>query len=381
MALDVDDLITSSTPEQVQETLYATADTYGLTTTAWHKLSPLRSIFAIVAYLFSAFTVLQAVINRSGFLELATGRWLTLLAQFFYGVTRNAASFATDNVTIDNAGGGLYTYTPGELIVLNSATGKTFFNTALTTINPLQTGVIVAVQATEEGSDSTSAPGQINAFSSAAPGLSVTNASSLIGTDEEEDAPLRLRCTDSLAALSPNGAADAYRYVATTQTLNGGVNCTRVRVLPPPGDGTVTVVLAGPSGALTGGEVTTIDGKIQGSVVREIDTAIVQNAVNESVNHTVDVYISTAAGLDNATVEALAVNAITNYYPTLPIGGVLLQGGPSRGVPWRGVEGAVKAANAFIIEAKLSSETDTTLTDTKVAIPGTITAIAHQVAA
>lgn len=377
----IEDLISSQSVEQVKAFLYNVAGDLGLATTAWQKLSPLRTVFAIASTLFSGYTEVQVAVARSGFLDFAEGGGLTLLAKYVYGVLRNEATFATGQVTVDNAGGGLYPYAAGDLVFLNSTTKKTYVNTSAVTINPLQTGVVIDIAAVELGSASTAAPGQINAFSSAAPSLSVTNALAVIGDDEETDPALRLRCILALAALSPNGAPNAYGYIALTFTLNGGVNVTRYRVLDPPGDGTVTIALAGPDGALTGGEVTTVDDNIQATVVREVDTAFVVSATNQVVVHVVDVWYSSKSGLTDSDVITLAQAAIINYYPTVPIGGVPLQGGPTTGVPWRAVEGAIEAASPYILEAKLQTETDVVLTALQVAVPSAPTVLPHQVAA
>lgn len=381
MTLSLDDLITVATQDEVKAKLYALADDLGLKTTAWQRLSPLRTIFAILARLLSGYTEVQATLAKSGFLDTASGKWLTRVAHYVYGVDRNEATAATGTVTVDNTGGGSYSFAPGDLVFLNSTTGKTYANVAAVTITPLETGVEVEVEALEVGSASTAAPGQIDDFSSALPALTCTNDDALVGEDEEEDPDLRVRCRLSLAALSPNGAADAYRYVALTQTLNGGVDVTRVQVLPPPGDGTVTIVIAGPDGALSPTEVTTVDGKIQGTVVREVDTAYVVSATNATIDQTIDVYISTAAGMLDPAVEALAATALATFYAKIPIGGVPLQGGPTKGVAWRAMEGAIEAANEFIFEAKLSSEVDVPLDEDEVPVVGTTTVVVHQVAA
>ncbi len=378
--LTVAELITPSTSEQVKTKLYEIAALIGLITTAWQKLSPLRAVFAVLSVLFSGYTEVQAEINRSAWVETATGNWLTIVARLMYGVTREPATFAVGVVTVDNTGGGSYPYLPGELIFLNSTTGKTYFNVSAVTIDPLEQDVLVDVQAHEAGEASTATPGQIDAFTSAGSGLVCSNALAIVGVDAETDEALRVRCLVSLGALSPNGAADAYRYVATSLELNGGVDVTRCEVLPPPGDGTVTVVIAGPSGAVSGGDVTSVDDAFHALIVREVDTVTTQSAVNSIVAYTLTVYYAVGSGLLTGDVETLAEDAITAYLPTVRIGGEILQAGPSRGVAWRAIEGVVRSASPFFREVKLASETDHVMAATDVAVPGTITVTAVGVA-
>ena len=123
-------------------------------------------------------------------------------------------TFATGTVTIDNAGGNVYALVPGDIVLLNSVTNKTYRNTETVNIASLQTGVVVAVQADELGSASSAAAGDVDAFVTPLLGLSVTNAASLVGTDPETDTALRARAMEKVGALSPNGPRDAYAYFA-----------------------------------------------------------------------------------------------------------------------------------------------------------------------
>jgi hypothetical protein len=372
MSLGVDDLITEQTPDQVKASLYALAATFGLNTTAWQRLSPLRTIFTVVAYLFSGLTKLQAAINRSAFLDTAEGDWLTLVAWFMYGVTRIAATFASGTILISNAGGGLYTYSPGDLVVRNTVTNKTYTNTALVTINPLASNVSVAIRAIEAGAASTATPGQIAAFVAASPQLSISQTAAIVGVDAELDADLRQRCRDKLGSLSPAGPAAAYSFIAKTPALNGGVTVTRVLVRPALGDGTIRVVVAGPSGAISGttGNPATDLGKLfialNALAVPAGYTLLLSSAANKAVTLDNTTYVASSSGLLNADVSTAVATALTGYVATLPIGGIDLGAGGV--VPYRAVEGVIKGASTGIIEGKLVTETDTALAATEVAV-------------
>jgi len=381
--LSIDELIQSLTPDQVKATLYTLADSVGLQTTAWQKLSPLRSIFAIISQLFSGYSRGQATINRSGFLDLAVGVWLTLLAYFVYGVTRIPATFAPGTVTIDNGGGGDYTFEAGDLVVLNTTTKKTYVNTAQVHIGPLVTGLVVAIRAVEIGSASTAAPGQIDDFVAASPLLTVTNPAAVVGEDEEADPDLRVRCRDKLGALSPAGPARAYAFIAKTPSLNGGVAVNRVLVRPALGNGTIRVVVAGPDGPISGttGDPSTDLGKLFLALnllaVTAGYTLLLSSATPASISLDSTIWITTSSGLAPTDAQAAVALALTDYIAKYPIGGVDVGAGGS--VLFRGVEGAIKAANDGILEAKLAVEVDIALAATEVPVLTTPVTTVNQV--
>ena len=371
MSLPIDELIKSLTPAQVKASLYLLADSLGLKTTAWQKLSPLRTIFAVIAELFSGYTRLQAAVNRSGFLELAEGVWLTLLAWFVYGVLRNAATYAEGPVLVSNAAGGLYKYGPGDLVVLNTSTKKTYANVDAVTINPLEQDVEVVVRALEAGAASSAGPGDIDAFVAASPELSVTNAESILGEDEELDPALRVRCTDKLGSLSPAGPAKAYAYIVKTPSLNGGLAGLRVLTPPAVGNGTIRVIVAGPAGAVAGttGDPNSDLGKLflalNKLAVPAGYTLLLSSATPVPIAGDATIYVATSSGLSGPDAENAASEALTAYVPTIPIGGVDVGAGGV--VLYRALEAAIKAAHVGIIEAKLDVEADVPLAATEVA--------------
>ena len=375
--LDIDTLIKAATEDEIKADAYSIADSVELNTTAWQKLSPLRSVLAIVARIFSGFSTIQALINRSHYLDYAEGVWLTLLALYVYGVEREEATTATGQVTIDNTGGGLYTYDPGDLVLLNSTTKKTYVNTARVVINPLQTGLAVEVMAQEAGFASTASPGQINAFVAASPLLSVTNAAAIVGENEETDPDLRDRCRDAQGALSPNGAAAAFRYLAKTKKLNGGVDVSRALVLPPLGNGTIRVVVASPSGTVPGttSDATTDLGKLFLALNQLCVTAgytlLLSSATTVTVTPDATIYVDSASGLTSPAAHDAALEALTDYVANLAIGGIDFGSGGV--VPFRSLEGVMRSSATGIVEAKLASETNTALTTTQVAVLGTPT--------
>jgi hypothetical protein len=381
----LEELISSQTVAQVKASVYAIAESIGISTTSWVRLSPLRSVFAIVAQIFSGYTSLSAAATRARFLELAgTGDLLTKCGFYTFNVVRTPASYATgDPVVVDNLGGGLYTYAAHELLFLNSTTLKTYWNTAAVTINPLETGVEIDVEAVEVGSGSNAAPGQIDAFVSANPLLSVTNPGSIVGDDLEEASDFIARCRAKQGALSPGGAALGIFYVATTPALNGGLSGIRCRVRAAEGNGTIRVVVASAAGAVSGttGDDSTDLGKLFAAINAQAITSgytlLLSSASTVSVAGSGTVYVDTSSGLSSADAVAAALAAITAKIPTVPIGGV--DTGSGGVVLYRALEAAAVASNPGILEFKLTVEADTALAETEVAILGAAVITAVQV--
>ena len=124
------ELVTPLTREQVEDSIYAAIAARGTSTTTWKPGGVARTIITAVSIVLAAFSSLQAMIANSGFLDLAEQDWLTLLARYVYGVTRDPGSFATGNITANNTGGGVYSGDAGDLIAVNTTTGKSYRNTA-----------------------------------------------------------------------------------------------------------------------------------------------------------------------------------------------------------------------------------------------------------
>lgn len=361
--LTLDELLTPITPDQAKAKLYGIAATIGLNTTAWQRLSPLRTTYAIVAQFFSFLSQGQATVNAGGFLDTAEGDLLDRRANDVYKVQRNPATFASDLVTIVNHAGGVYSFSPGDLIVKNSTTGVTYANTQEVLIASNST-TSVQVQATIAGSaGSARSPGAIDAFVSAAPNLSVTNPNPIIGLDADTDPELRERCRDSLGFRSPMGPASAYRYVARTRSLNGGVGVSRVRVLPAIGDGTVRVVIATVNGGVNG---TTTDPTTDlGKVFKALSdlvlpagyTLLLYSATPRTISVDATIYIAASANLASADAVTAALTAITAFVPTIPIGGVVLRNPPGK-VLYRQLESVYVASSPGIIEAPLTIDPD-----------------------
>lgn len=325
MSTSLDELTTPMTTEEARASIYDVLSRTGVTTTTWKPGAVVRTIVSALAIVLAALSTMQARIARMGFADLSEGEWLTLVARYAYGVERITATFATGLVRIDNASGAVYDLGAGDLVVSSPTTGRTYRSTSAVTIGALATNVLVPVAAEVAGAGGTAAPSTVTALVTTLTGLSVTNPSAIIGQDEESDAALRARCAAKLGSLSPDGAADAYRYVATTATDADGVSLgiTRVRTIPD-GVGGVDVYVATASGAVTSTPLATVADAIEAQCVPLCVTARTHSAVAKNINVTATVWVRSSSGLSSAQVQALVQTALAEYLASVPIGGEVI---------------------------------------------------------
>ncbi len=152
--------------------------------------------------------------------------FLSFHGENVYYTFRIQETFATTPVTFENTSNTPYTFSPDELtlarvdnpaITYRNAPmpdvyigpGGTFTLSAGATLN-------LDVTAESPGTMSDAAPGEITVLVSGLIGVTVTNDAAALGGDRETAPNYRARCRAQAASVSPNGAADAYRYLART---------------------------------------------------------------------------------------------------------------------------------------------------------------------
>jgi hypothetical protein len=347
MSLDISDLISAVTSRQARSTMLATGDAVGLQTTAWKPLDPTRSLFYLVSDMYAAFTAQAAAAIRGGFLEYASGGWLTLHALNQFGVVRTPATHAAGQVTLTNSSGTVYaeTNTAGAVTVKNSTTGKTYRNTSTGILGAGGT-LTLDFLADEAGADSTSLAGDIDTMVTVLLGVTCSNASALIGTDEQSDEELRLACRRKRGAISSNGPSEIYEYIATHTLRADGVTPTDVnRVLVSSTGGNVSVLLAGASGAPIAGDVTLVNTAIQTLAVPLGVTVTVTGATNNVIPVAYTAYVSASASESDAEIEAAIGAALNAHFLALPINGQKKSGGGSNYVFADDIEGVINHVN------------------------------------
>lgn len=256
-------LLVRQTADEIFSAALELAATLGLPVTTWRAGDPTRTQLRTQAAKLAALDEVRLEYARSAFLETATGDMLTLRASDVYNVPREEESFATPTLTVDNTGGGLYEIDVRGLTVQDSSTGATFVNQSVVTINPLATGVTILLIAEEGGSAGSVGANDIDTIvSPPLTGVTIVSNTASQGTDEQSDEGLVEDCLASLGALSPDGPADAYEYVARNAELTGVTGITRALASGDATDGTVTVYVGTTTAAVASPELADIQASI-----------------------------------------------------------------------------------------------------------------------
>lgn len=319
----ISDLLQPVTEEQQLESFLSTLESIGLPARSWREGGVYRTILRVVASAFAGFSNNVLAFGNAGFLETATGDWLRIVAEQVYGVTYIPSTFATGNVTITNAGGGIYSWNPDELRVLHATNGKTYTNTAAFTSNPGDI-LLQPVRAIEIGSPSNASAGTITKFESAYPGLTVTNGFAIVGSDDEADADLRQRCRDRLSVISGKGPRGAYAYAVKSATRTDGsyVDVNRVTISPNSSTGVVDVYVASPAGAPVATDLPFIAANIELLARPDSVTANLVGATVSASSRSLTVWAKAQDGLTATDLSALVSAALDTMVAAYPIGGI-----------------------------------------------------------
>lgn len=371
------DLISSVTTGQIKASIYNVLTGLGLTPSQWRPGDPEAAINYAASETFGVFwnTWVRPAI-RSGWLDYAEGRHLWARAKQNYGVDYIPAQFATGTWTGTCTNPAqLGPHDPGDLVFAHNVTGKVYRNTE-TVLFTLGVPLDVAIQADEVGTGSDAAPGTIE-LQAVVIGLTGTNATSVLGVDDEREPDLRSRCRLKLGALSPNGSRSAYEYVALTPTdprglWNHGVTITRAKVSANSETAEVSVLLKGPEGAVDPADVAKVDEAIQFHVVPVGNTCTVDSAVGVTIPVTYTVYVPT--GLTSGEVQTLVGDALADLFRDIEIGGTVLPSGPTGFVFKNVVEATILKAVPGALQVEVTAPAaDVELAANECAVLGTIT--------
>jgi uncharacterized phage protein gp47/JayE len=393
--LALDDLTTPLTRDEVEASIYQVLAAVGLSTTTWKPGAWARTAITGASICLSAFSTLNAKLARMRFLDLAEDEWLTLKAKHDYDEDRDEGSAAAGVVTLVNSEGGIYNLDPGDLILLNTATGKTYRNTSSIALGALSTLTDVGIEAEEAGSASSAAAGAIDDFVTPLNGVTVTNPTALVGTDPQEDPELRTACSEKLGSLSPFGPWDAYNYAAknATRASNGSlVGVTRVRSKPD-GFGNITTYVATASGGVSGDaddedtDLGAVNEAIQRGAAPLAITVNVESATPLAIAVTYQVWIYSSTGLTDQQVKDAIAARLAEYLATEPIGGNVLGSDPGKvfkDALIAAIGSTKQPTDAFstlpIFRVVISTPaSDVELDESEVPVLGTVTATVTQV--
>jgi phage-related baseplate assembly protein len=278
------------------------ARTLGLPVTSWRTGDPTRSLYKYLAEALAALEGVNAESIKAGFLSVAEEDWLTVLAYEVYNVERQEATYATPTIVLENTLGALYEVeNVGQITVKCSATGKTYHNTTLGTLAPGPgTSLSLEFEADEAGSDSSVQPDEVDEIVTTMLGVEIASSSLAIARDRQEDPELREQCRATTGALSPNGPADAYEFVARNPDLTGVGDVTRAKAVAESDDGSVIVYIAG------------VDGPVDPASVDAVYEAIIVWATPLCITPTVE----NASALEvpiTATIAGLNLPGVADF--------------------------------------------------------------------
>lgn len=321
------DLLIQETSDDIFNAELTIAQEINLPTTSWQAGDPTRSLLFIESELIAALEANAVGFISSGFLDYAQDEWLLIQAQQQFGVNIPPATFATTDVTLTNSGGGIYVIAPLELTFKNSSTGATYHNTTggtLTGVGTPGATLDLTVEADQAGSASNASAGEISTLVTSLLGVTCTNAAAAVGVDVAPKATIVQQCRNAAGALSPNGPAAAYAFVALNSALTGIETPTRARVLGDSEFGDVTIYVAGASGGLSSPDVAAVQSAIQIWSTPLCITPTVVSATTVIVNVTYQVWLYQGVGQTPAQIQTAILTALETFFSERPIGGDII---------------------------------------------------------
>jgi len=381
--INLSDLVTPATPDQLLQTSLNIATDIGLPTTSWQAVQMIPDVIEVNATIAADYSTTVALMAQGGYASYAAlmvdgeGQpitvWMTLIAHEWYNVTRAPSSFAAGPVSLSNALGVSHSYDPNNpLHFENLTTHATYTSVGTGSVAPSTTST-VNVQADVAGSGSTTGAGVTLSITTPLNGVTVSPlADALVGSDEESNAALLQRGQYKRATLCPisatdqpspvpGGARGAYEYVAMTIPQAGSASAVPPYAVTSPitratsqlntGSGIVTVYIANASGAPSAPDVAAVDSAIQNLAVPECITVRTVAATVVQLDVTATVYIKTGTvGAADAATNIL--DDLSSYFASVPIGGYTTTA-PNI-LPLIDIEDTIKQANANTIDVAMS---------------------------
>ncbi len=315
MTISISALYSVETYERLLSRGLEIAAAIGLPVTTWRAGDPTKSLYQFLAEILANYSEQNAEYIKGGFLSVATGDWLKVLALEVYGVEAPEASYATPTVEIENEGGAYYEIDAGDLTFKASSTDKTYHNTdggALAAGATLTLNLI----ADEPGADSSVADDEIDELVTTLLGVVVNGSTAATAVDEASTQEIRDLCLDTLGALSPSGPADAYEYVCKNSDLTGVFDITRAKTIDDSDEGEVTIYVASATGAVAGDSVTAA----QNAVEEWATPLCITPTVTNGTALPIDVTLQIAGANLPAEYSELIESAIVSLFASINFG-------------------------------------------------------------
>lgn len=325
------ELIRQRTQEEIFNDSITQMQSQSVATETWKSGDPTKSLLFTLSVELAGLedpNVGYPAIISGGFLGYAVGPWLDALATCNFNSPRNAATYATCTLQLTNTTAQDFgTLDANDTTAENPTTHATYHNTASFDLGPAGSPTAVAtvtIEADAAGSDGNAAVGDISAVVNM-PGVIVTNLTAAEGFDAEDDQAYTLRAQQKFVSLSPNGAAGAYTYFATTGSLQadgGGVtNVTRVRAIGDSDFGEAIFFIAGSSGELLPADQTRAQATIEKWCEPLAVDGLAVLATGVSFAVTYELWVYDTINKSEADIEALVLSYLTTAVNERRIGG------------------------------------------------------------
>jgi hypothetical protein len=257
----------------------------------WLSGGALRTMWEIEAIIVQDLLVSLVAQAKNAYPDTAVDDSLTKVAHGFYGIDRDLATAATQNVTLFcDAGHGPYTAAQVAALIGMSTDGARYLLTSgAATLNPSSTVTVVFTAETPGA-----ARGLVLALENALPGVSVQAAAiAVFGSDDEDNATLRAAMDARFDDLEPptQDRVITWALAAAPPPL-----ITRFRRDADPAiPGGVLVTLANAGGPVASGTVTDVQGAFDDlSPITDNNTA--QNSTSHTINASGTVTVRAALG-------------------------------------------------------------------------------------
>lgn len=312
-------LQTATTAGAYLTQILATLAANGFPATAWQSGNAGRTLARADAEALADLRAVVADVVKGGYLDEATGDWLTLLAAGLFDLDRVAATYAIGEVTLTcSASAGPYNVTAAGLVVSDGTRRWRSTNSGLLTLTSGGT-LTVEVKAESPGTAYNVSGSTVTVITSPAlAGVTVAAVSSWLTTsavDEETDAALRAQCRLRWSTLGRGANTDAYEYNALNTP--GESSITRAQTVPGGGDGTLVVYVAQSAATATAPQVALVQAYIN-TVKPVTDSPTVTAATAITVNITATIYVRAAS--DSSANRTLATDALSAYINGLDLG-------------------------------------------------------------
>jgi hypothetical protein len=322
------------TQQQARTTCVTQLVSYGIPANNWVPGGVFSTILTVVCWFFAGFSqIISSAINGM-FLGTASGGWLTALAYYLYGVTRQQATYGTTSYTLTNTSGGVYAFAAGQFKAQAGSNGNVFSNVGSLTLasgTPASPSTATfTIQAIAPGSLGGAPAGAITTLVTSLTGVTGTNPAACLGLDAWTDAQTVAACYAALAARSQKGPPGAYLAAiygyanvpgAANVVTGNPVNINRQQIYTDPDTGAITVYVASPSGAADPNDVAGVQIAI-GQVAQPM--GIIATAVSAVVvpfTAAIKVWSASSGTVVASSIALEAATAIDTMLAAYPIGG------------------------------------------------------------